>query len=417
MFTEATLNHQEITERQSSPAYREREPFSTDDETNTEKESNYQTEDEEGPVNMDQQEGPMITGPMVATGNTGIPTEMNKESNTENIVPVIAPLPVEPKGDPHQTTKEIGINKPTPFDGDRKKVETFIQECRIYLHINKKIYSTDEAKVAFFLSFMSEKEALRWKQTFLRSITSSEGEMKFPTLKEFVMLLNDYFKPANQIQDAAHQMALLRQGNKSAEEIITQFRLLTSLAGYSAETFSDHLHLIEKLQKVLNPSLVKKIMLLDQPPTTINGWIEKAILIDSNYRMTMDVLGRLQGGKAKNEGKTGKPGWAGYFGTKKNREERDPSAMDIDQMSTEKRAALMKKGACFICEEPGHLARDHKDYVKKKESGNFRRNTPTPQKKDIKEIHALLQGLSSEETKDLLALQSSNQEKDDEPDF
>ena len=39
---------------------------------------------------------------------------------------------------------------------------------------------------------------------------------------------------------------------------------------------------------------------------------------------------------------------------------KDPNAMDIDAMSMEKRAALMRKRACFICEEPGHLARDHK---------------------------------------------------------
>ena len=35
---------------------------------------------------------------------------------------------------------------------------------------------------------------------------------------------------------------------------------------------------------------------------------------------------------------------------------KDPNAMDIGAMLMEKRAALMRKGACFICEEPGHLA-------------------------------------------------------------
>ena len=42
-------------------------------------------------------------------------------------------------------------------------------------------------------------------------------------------------------------MAMLKQGNKTAEEVITEFQLLISLAGYSAETPSDNLHLIEKL--------------------------------------------------------------------------------------------------------------------------------------------------------------------------
>ena len=141
----------------------------------------------------------------------------------------------------NESNKEIEINKPTAFYGSRKKVETFIQECRLYLQVNKKSYSTDEAKVAFFLSFMTEKEALKWKQTFLRSITNDDGEMNFPTIKDFVGLLNSYFKPTNQTQDVAHQLALLKQGKKTAKEIVTvigpllaQARLLPILAFISA---------------------------------------------------------------------------------------------------------------------------------------------------------------------------------------
>ena len=92
--------------------------------------------------------------------------------------------------------------------------------------------------------------------------------------------------------------------------------------------------------------------------------------------------------------------------------------MDIDAMSTEKRAALMKKGACFICEEPGHMARDHDEYKKKQKKTNIRRTSTTPsgpsKKKNVKEIHALLQALSKEETKELLALQSVNEDKEQE---
>ena len=351
----------------------------TDEERNTEEGPGYQTEDEEGPVQTKQQEES---------------TDMEMATMVEGR---------------NESNKEIGINKPTAFDGSRKKVETFIQECRLYLQVNKKIYATDEAKVAFFLSFMTEKEALKWKQTFLRSITNDDGEMNFPTIKDFVGLLNSYFKPTNQTQDAAHQLALLKQGKKTAEEIVTEFRLLISQAGYSSDTPSDHLHLIEKLQNVLNPALVKKIMLMDSPPTTIEGWVDKAILIDSQYRMTMDVLGRKTSDPAKN-----------YFGARRSRE-RDPDAMDIDAMTTEKRAALMRKGACFICEEPGHMARNHKEYEAKK--GRTWGNTSPPQKKTIKEIHALLQELSPQETKELLVLQSTSQkkeekeEKEDDEDF
>ena len=88
--------------------------------------------------------------------------------------------------------------------------------------------------------------------------------------------------------------------------------MLISQAGYSSDTPSDHLHLIEKLQNVLNPALVKKIMLMDSPPTTIERWVDKAILIDSQYRMTMEVLNRKT-----NDGKTNNLA-KNYFGARKS---------------------------------------------------------------------------------------------------
>ena len=151
-------------------------------------------------------------------------------------------------------------------------------------------------------------------------------------------------------------------------------------------------------------------MLLDSPPTTIDGWVQKAITVDSQYRMTMDILGGMskkmdtQGGRFK---ETKKTNYSDYFKTRKYRDEKkDDDAMDIDAMSTEKRITLMKKGACFICEKPGHMAHDHDKYVKKARKENARGTTSSPpKKKNISEIHALLQGLTSEETKELMALQ------------
>ena len=74
----------------------------------------------------------------------------------------------------------------------------------------------------------------------------------------------------------------------------------------------------------------------------------------------------------------------------------------------------MRKGACFICEEPGHMAQDHKEYKAKK--GRTRGNTSLPQKKTIKEIHALLQKLLTQKTKELLVLQSTSQKKEKKED-
>lgn len=71
-----------------------------------------------------------------------------------------------------------------PFNGDGMQVYSFIQECEVYLVVNQKVYATDEAKVAFVLSIMTEK-ALKWKETYISSITNEEGNIIFPTIKDF----------------------------------------------------------------------------------------------------------------------------------------------------------------------------------------------------------------------------------------
>ena len=103
------------------------------------------------------------------------------------------PWPKRQPEDDKDYSREVAINKPTPFSGDRKKIEDFIQECRVYLKINKNVYRSDDAKVAFILSYMNTGEALKWKKTYLKSITDDEGDMDFPPIKEFVKILEDYF--------------------------------------------------------------------------------------------------------------------------------------------------------------------------------------------------------------------------------
>ena len=57
----------------------------------------------------------------------------------------------------NRNTKELSLNRPTPFTGDRQKVNMFLQECNLYLLVNRVIYNTD-------------KEALQWKEQYLTSM-------------------------------------------------------------------------------------------------------------------------------------------------------------------------------------------------------------------------------------------------------
>ena len=209
------------------------------------------------------------------------------------------------------------------------------------LALNKHVYKNDEAKIAFILSFLTDKEALKWKETYLASLFKDEAFV-YPSFKEFLKIFLDY-KPINQMRTANNQLLNLKQGKKTVEEYVVEFQLLSSQAGMTSESVTDNIHLVNYFQRGLNQAIAKKILLSDNIPDTISGWAEKAIKIDDNYRMTMGIFGRKPSGSNDNI-------W------RKKKEEKDPYARDIDTMSTKKRAALMRKGACFICEEPGHMA-------------------------------------------------------------
>ena len=167
--------------------------------------------------------------------------------------------------------KEYNINQPTPFTGDRTKIENFIQECDVYLNINNMIYDTDTVKIAFVLSFIMAGEAQKWKEQFIHSITSN-SRMTFPTFGIFMTKLQDAFKAVNPIDLAMQKLALLQQGNRLVEEMITDFRLLVGDARLSTNSDSDQIHLIKMFMMCLNPQLKKKIIFGDIVPKTIEEW-------------------------------------------------------------------------------------------------------------------------------------------------
>ena len=110
-------------------------------------------------------------------------------------------------------TKELGINKPTPFTGERMKVNLFIQECNVYLMINQNIYSTEEAKIAFILSYLTDKEALQWKEQYVDSITNATGAITFPPFATFLNTFKEAFRAADRTGNAMNKLSLIKQWN------------------------------------------------------------------------------------------------------------------------------------------------------------------------------------------------------------
>ena len=307
-------------------------------------------------------------------------------STSEIISPEIDTTIINEPEQEFSPTKEVGISKPSSFNGDRRRVKEFIQECNVYLDINENIYKTDKLKVAFVLSLMNEKEAHQWKVHFINKITQPDMKLDFPKFKDFLILIQHAFKPADQAGEAMNKLELLWKGNWAVEEMIMEFRLLCVEAELEEQSVSDNWHLIKLFANCLNAQLKKRILFGEVVPKTISGWIENAIQYDSNYRMGQALMNLDNRGK--------KP--------QKKNEEKDPNAMDtsIGALSEKEKTALMKIRACFRCKKTGHLSRDCPD--KNKNNGGQQAQTQAPRKFTPKDIHGNIRSLTKEEQVELI---------------
>ena len=100
------------------------------------------------------------------------------------VEPMTSYMNPAPQNNTH--AKEYGLNKPMPFSGNRMKVKTFLQECLVYIDMNKEVYTTDKLKIGFVLSYMNEKEAKDWQELYLEDIEDpATGKLVYLTFGTF----------------------------------------------------------------------------------------------------------------------------------------------------------------------------------------------------------------------------------------
>jgi Ty3 transposon capsid-like protein/Zinc knuckle len=244
--------------------------------------------------------------------------------------------------------REVKLNPPKPFTGKREDLKKFLQDTSLYILVNDKIYDTDVKKIAFTLSFMNEGDAASWKEQLL------EDAMALPSLdlgtwKEFKENLEEAFKPYDAPGDALEEMKTLRMGNNSIEEHIAKFKMLVTRSGLDTASAA----VIDYFRESLNIPLQRRILSLENPPKTLKEWYDWAAKLDNNFRRMQRILGRNDRAKTTGNEKKKveqKRQW--------NIPRRDPDAMDVDRMTTERRDEMMKKGLCFKCEKPGHISKN-----------------------------------------------------------
>lgn len=248
---------------------------------------------------------------------------------------------------------------------------------------------------------MDAREAATWKKHWLNErIDWTNRQINYGTFADFLTQVNKDFKPIDKERDAMDKLGWLKQGNRDVEEYVTDFTSLARDAGLEMTSKSDNKHMIKIFRVGLNPKLANRILFRDNVPTTLQGWINKVIQFDVNFRNSMADIGKPLNRKG-NKDKFGKftPNWK----NKNNNNKRDPNAMDVDSLTTKEQSEIIRKGLCFKCREPGHLARD----CKKKKSPNTSNSKPadtTSKHFTPEEIHAMLMDMNDKEKEEYFEL-------------
>src|ERR1700678_2140819 len=281
-------------------------------------------------------------------------------------------------------TKELRIKPPTHFTGNRDDLDNFIQDCTLYLTLNRAVYETDEKKIIFMLSYMIEGTARAWRGAFVRDIINSPIN-DFGSLKQFTDNLKKAFEASDSEGDLRAKLRQLIQGKDSVDDYVARFRILAGKA-----RMTDNAALTEYFMEGINTGILQKIFSQEKLPATITEWYERTSRCDSHYRRVQEILGRRRGtsGNAQTTNDMKKP-----FIPRFTPKEQDPNAMDVDRLSTKERTEHVAKSRWFRRHEKENLARNPEE---QKPNQKFEQNKKTA-KIALAQIRNIVAGMDSEE--------------------
>ena len=181
-------------------------------------------------------------------------------------------------------TKEIALNKPNSFNGDREKSKGFLQSVEVYMDVNHEVYQNDLIKIAFILSFMNSGWAATWKYQFidekLKQPPPANPNDKLGQYANFRKELIDAFSMFDSVGDTLDKLQALRMKmGSSTNEHITRFKLLAA----AAEIDLNHILTIKLFKEMLIPVLRTRMMNLETPLKTLDDWYTWAIRLDHQH--------------------------------------------------------------------------------------------------------------------------------------
>ena len=160
--------------------------------------------------------------------------------------------------------------------------------CRLYLKMKMRGTSVEE-QVQWVLSYVQGGSADVWKENVMEELES--GEMEFETAKEFFTNLRKEFGGGEEELVKAAELRRMEQGRKTMEEYVQEFKRTARGSRYEGRP------LVKEFKRGMNGGIRKKLMEVENLPTSIKQWYRRAMALHRNWRESRREEERLQGKK------------------------------------------------------------------------------------------------------------------------
>jgi len=133
---------------------------------------------------------------------------------------------------------------------------------------------------------VQEKSVDIWKENVIEEIEVREVE--YESVEEFLTSLRKEFAGGEEESVKAMELRKMEQGGKTMEEYVQEFKRAARGSGYEGRP------LIEEFKKGMNGGIQRKLMEVENPPTSIEQWYKRATALDRNWRESRREEERLR---------------------------------------------------------------------------------------------------------------------------
>jgi hypothetical protein len=181
-------------------------------------------------------------------------------------------------------SKELNLNKPDTFDGNREGFKKFLQDVKVYMDVNHEMYNNNLRKITFVLSFMMTGSAATWKAQFIDEAYNKPAPTnlndRLGTYTTFRKELLETFLMFDSVGDALDELQSLRKKKTHLiDEHIAKFKMLAMESKIKTMNFLS----IKLFKEMLPWALIVQLMKLETPLKTVDDWYKWAARLCQDF--------------------------------------------------------------------------------------------------------------------------------------